>query len=85
MMEDDELYVKVFIMFGDCELKNEIVKVLGLNWDIVFDEFFFDFIDLCNYGNFFLVIKCLVFKLIVKIFDLIGFLIFFMIEMKILF
>ena len=40
--EDDESYAKASTTPGDCESKNEIVKVLGLNWDTASDEFFFD-------------------------------------------
>lgn len=70
IVEDDELYVKLFFIFVNFEMKNDImVKVLGMNWDIVIDEFFFNLIDFFNYGMILLVIKCFVLKLLVKIFD----------------
>ena len=83
--EDDKSYAKASTMPGDCESKTEIVKVLGLNWDTASDEFFFDPSDLCNYGNSLPETKRSVLKLTAKIFDPIGFLTPFMIEMKILF
>lgn len=49
--EDDESYPKSSITPGNSETKNDtVVKVLGMNWDTVEDMFFFNFIDLCNYG-----------------------------------
>ena len=67
------------------EIVNQIVKVLGLNWDTASDEFFFDLSDLCNYGSSLSATKRSVLKLTAKIFDPIGFLTPFTIEMKILF
>ena len=84
-MEDDESYAKASTTPGDCESKNEIVKVLGLNWDTASDEFFFDPSDLCSYGNSLPATKRSVLKLTAKIFDPIGFLTPFTIKMKILF
>ena len=83
--EDDESYAKASTTPGDFESKNEIVKVLGLNWDTASDEFFFDPTDLYNYGNSLPATKRSVLKLTAKIFDPIGFLTPFTIEMKILF
>ena len=60
-----------------------MVNVLGMNWDTVADEFFFNFTDLYSY-----VIsppKCSVLKLSVKIFDPIGFLTLCTVKTKILF
>lgn len=78
--------MKLFIIFGNLELKSDmVVKVFGMNWDIIVDEFFFNFFDLYDYGKLFLVIKCFVLKFLVKIFDFIGFLILCIIEVKIFF
>ena len=50
--EDDESYAKSSTTPGNSEVKNEtVVKVLGLNWDTVSDEFFFDLTELYNYGR----------------------------------
>ena len=52
MTEDEESYAKASSTPGDCELKNEIGKVLGLKWDTASDEFFFfDPTDLYNSGS----------------------------------
>lgn len=61
------------------------VKVLGMNWNIYDDEIIFSFVELYKYVSLFLFIKRLVFKVIVKIYDFMGFLIFLIVEMKILF
>ena len=67
------------------EIVNQIVKVLGLNWDTASDKFFFDLFDLCNFGSSLSATKRSVLTLTAKIFDPIGFLTPFTIEMKILF
>lgn len=49
--DDDESYAKSSITPGNSETKNDTVaKVLGMNWDTVEDNFFFNFTDLCDYG-----------------------------------
>ena len=84
--EDDESYAKSSTTLGSSEAKNDtIVKVLGLNWNTVSDEFFFDFTELYNYGSSLPATKRSILKLTAKIFDPIGFLTPFTIEMKILF
>ena len=84
--EDNESYAKLSTTPSGSELKNEmIVKVLGLNWDTASDEFFFDLTELYKYGRSLPATKRSVLKLTAKIFDPIGFLTPFTVEMKILF
>lgn len=56
-----------------------------MNWNIYDDEIIFSFVELYNYVSLFLFIKRLVFKVIVKIYDVMGFLLFLIVEMEILF
>ena len=51
-----------------------MVKVLGMNWDTVEDNFFFNFTDSCDYGMSLLVTKRSVLKLSAMVFDPMGFL-----------
>ena len=84
--EDDESYAKSSTTPGNSEAKNEtIVKILGLNWDTVSDEFFFDLQELYKFGSSLPPTKRSILKLTAKIFDPIGFLTPFTVEMKILF
>lgn len=62
-----------------------MVKVLGMNWDTIADEFFFNFSDLYNYGKSLPTTKRSVLKLSAKTFDPIGFLTPCTIEAKIFF
>ena len=48
MTEDEESYAKASSTPGDCELKNEIGKVLGLKWDTASDEFFSSILPICT-------------------------------------
>lgn len=61
------------------------VKVLGVKWDTVNDEIFFNFADLYKYGKSLPVNKRSVIKLSSKIFDPLGFPSPFVIRLKILF
>ena len=84
--EDDESYAKSSITPGNSETKNDtVVKVLGMNWDTVEDNFFFNFTDLCDYGMSLLATKRSVLKLSAMVFDPMGFLTPCTVEMKILF
>ena len=50
--EDDESYAKSQTTIGRNQESNDTtVKVLGLNWDTVTDEFFFELSDLSRYGK----------------------------------
>ena len=62
-----------------------MVKVLGMNWDTVEDNFFFNFTDLCDYGMSLPATKRSVLKLSAMVFDPMGFLTPCTVEMKILF
>ena len=67
--EDDESYAKSPITPGNSETKNDtVVKVLGMNWDTVEDNFFFNFTDLCDYGMSLPVTKRSVLKLSAMVF-----------------
>ena len=83
--EDDESYAKLSTTPGNSESKSHIVKVLGLNWDTSSDEFFFDLTELYNYGRALPETKRSILKLSSKIFDPIGVLTPFTVEMKVLF
>jgi len=84
--ENDESYAKSSITPGNSETKNNtVVKVLGMNWDTVEDNFFFNFTDLCDYGKSLPVTKRSVLKLSAMVFDPMGFLTLCTVEMKILF
>ncbi|XP_068708188.1 uncharacterized protein [Montipora foliosa] len=86
--EDDESYAKSSTTPVNSETKNDTtVKVLGMNWDTVADEFSFNLTDLFNYGTTLPVTRRSVLKLSAKIskFDPIGFLTPYTIETKILF
>ena len=62
-----------------------MVKVLGMNWDTVEDNFFFNFTDSCDYGMSLLVTKRSVLKLSAMVFDPMGFLTPCTVKLKILF
>lgn len=52
-----------------------------MNWNNKIDEFFFNFIGLVKYIYIFFVMKKLLLKIIVKVFDLLGFLVKFLCNM----
>ena len=84
--EDDESYAKSSTTPSSSEVKTDnVVKVLGLNWDTAVDEFFFDLTELYDFGKSLPETKRSVLKLTAKIFDPIGFLTPFTVELKILF
>ena len=84
--EDDESYAKSSITLGNSETKNDtVVKVLGMNWDTIEDNFFFNFTDLCDYGMSLPATKRSVLKLSAMVFDPMGFVTPCTVEMKILF
>ena len=63
----------------------QFVKILGIYWDVIRDEFRYDHSDLIEYADSLPVTKRSVLKLSAKIFDPIGLLTPFTISMKILF
>ena len=81
---EDESYAKLSTTPSGSEVKSDtIVKVLELNSDTASDEFFFDLTELEIYGRSLPATKRSVLKLTAKIFDPIGFLTPFTVEMKI--
>lgn len=52
-----------------------------MNWNNKIDEFFFNFIGLVKYIYIFFVMKKLLLKIIIKVFDLLGFLVKFLCNM----
>ena len=65
--------------------EDAFVKVLGMNWNTVTDEIFFDFSELSAYASSLPLSKRSVLKITAKIFDPMGFLTPLTVEMKILF
>lgn len=61
------------------------MKILGIYWDVIQDEFQYDLSELIEYAESLPVTKRSVLKLSAKIFDPIGMLTLFTISMKILF
>lgn len=83
--KDDQLQNKVEGNFTTTTTSDKSVKILGLNWNIESDEFYFDPIELLAYAASLLPTKRSVLKLSAKIFDPIGILTPFTINMKCLF
>ena len=84
--EDDESYAKSSTSLSSLTSSGgNTVKVLGVNWDTVNDEMFFNFADLYKYGKSRPVNKRSVLKLTAKIFDPLGFLSPFVIRLKLWF
>ena len=63
----------------------QFVKILGIHWDVIQDEFYYDLSELIKYAEAIPATKRSVLKLSAKIFDPIGLLTPFTISMKILF
>ncbi|XP_044165233.1 uncharacterized protein LOC122949165 [Acropora millepora] len=84
--EDDQSYAKTTTGSASPSTKDGfVVKVLGLNWNTVGDELFFDFSSLHTYAMSLPLSKRSVLKVTAKIFDPMGFLTPFTIGLKILF
>ena len=81
MHEDDESYAKSTTGTISSASKESVVKVLGLNWNTLSDEFYFEYGELYDYAIKLPLSKRSVLKVTAKIFDPIGILI----GMKILF
>ena len=85
-IEDDRSYAKTTTGSASSSTKDDsVVKVLGLNWNTVSDELFFDFSSLHTYAMSLPLSKRSVLKVTAKIFDPMGFLTPFTIGLKILF
>ena len=72
--EDDESYAKKALGPQTVAEVNDKAKVLGLNWDMKSDEFYFDFQELIEFANTLPPTKRSVLSLTAKIFDPLGFL-----------
>ena len=85
-IEDDQSYAKTTTGLDSPSTKDDfVVKVLGLNWNTLSDELFFDFSSLHAYAKSLSLSKRSVLKVTAKIFDPMGFLTPFTIGLKILF
>ena len=86
LSEDDESYAKTTTGLRNSDAKEaNIVKVLGLNWNILTDNFNFNFYDLHNYAVSLPASKRSVLKVTAKVFYPLGFLTPVTVNMKILF
>ena len=85
IQEDDESYAKSTTGTVSSASKESVVKVLGLNWNIHTDEFYFECDELYDYAVSLPLSKRSVLKVTAKIFDPIGILTPFTIGMKVLF
>ena len=82
IIEDDQTFTKE--SFGPKTIYDEKTKtkVLGLNWDISSDEFYFDFNELISYANSLTPTKRSVLKVTAKIYDPLGYLCPFTVKLK---
>ena len=69
--EDDESFAKSSV---GCDLtasdnEDAVVKILGMNWNTLTDEIFFNFSDLCPFAQSLPLTKRSVLKVTAKIFD----------------
>ena len=86
LSEDDESYAKTTTGLRDSDAKEaNIVMVLELNWNILTDNFNFNFYDLHNYAVSLPASKRSVLKVTAKVFYPLGFLTTVTVNMKILF
>jgi len=86
VIEDDQSFAKTTTGLGSPSTKDDtVIKVLGLKWNTLSDELFFDFSSLHTYATSLPLNKRSVLKVTSKIFDPMGFLTPFTIGLKILF
>ena len=83
--QEDESYAKATTGPTTDNQESKFVKVLGVNWNIESDEFLFDFTELIKFARSLPVTKRSLLKLSAKIFDPLGLLSPFVIQMKIMF
>ena len=83
--QEDESYAKATTGPTTVNQESKFVKVLGVNWNTESDEFLFDFTELIKFARSLPVTKRSLLKLSAKIFDPLGLLSPFVIQMKIMF
>ena len=85
MEEEDETYVKA--MMGHCSLKqsDHTSRILGVAWNFSQDAFLFEFTELCEHFKVTVVTKRLILRLTTKIFDPMGLVSPFVIQLKVFF
>ena len=83
--EEDESYTKSTVGPCNTSASENFVKVLGVIWETETDEILFDFNELINYAKSLPVTKRSLLKLTAKIFDPLGLLSAFTVQMKCLF
>ena len=83
--QEDESYAKATTGPTTVNQESKFVKVLGVNWKTESDEFLFDFTELIKFARSLPVTKRSLLKLSAKIFNPLGLLSPFVIQMKIMF
>ena len=83
--EEDNTYVKTMIGPNVSKQSQGLTKVLGVTWNSSLDVFTFEFDELIEFANSLLVNKCSILKLAAKIFDPLGLISPFVIQLKMLF
>ena len=83
--EEDETYVKAAMGHSILQLSNYTFRILGVAWNLSRDAFSFDFAELHEHLKTTVVTKRLILRLTAKIFDPLGFVSPFVIQLKVLF
>ena len=82
IVEEDETYVKAIMDHGTL---NQSDKILGVTWNSLQDAFLFEFTELCEHFKATVVTKRLILRLTAKLFDPLGLVSPFVIQLKIFF
>ena len=82
--QDDESYTKSMVGPADNQ-DDKFVKVLGVNWNTKADEFLFNFTELVKFANTLPVMKRSLLNFSAKVFDPLGFLSPYVIQLKCMF
>ena len=83
--EKDESYIKATTGYEHSIQKSDMVKLLGMYWNTPLDCLMFDFFELIRCVEYLSVTKRSLLQITAKIFDLLGFLSPFVIQLKVLF